>query len=163
MARYNFAFVRGTIVHAPFFNRVPDRQRDGEIAFLKFHVRAPRDATQPSVFPYDAVRVVSYGELAERAYPRLRAGSRVYVVGWLQYRVSKKVLELVADEISTEDVQSLASQDVLRQLQQAASLLAVDVSVVLESILRPQLDAILQGARPLVIEQAGGNGGENGS
>ncbi len=121
MAINNFTFVRGTLTQSPYFNRVPDRQSEGDTAFLRFYVRAFRDATQPSVFPYDSVRVVSYGALAERAYPQLQTGSQVHIVGWLQYRTKRKVLEVVADEIRTEEIQSIAGQDVLQQLQKALS------------------------------------------
>jgi single-stranded DNA-binding protein len=162
MARNNFTFVRGTLVQEPYFNRVPDGPKGGQIAFLRFHVRAFRDATQPSVFPYDSVRVVSYGALAERAYPLLRSGNRVHVVGWLQYRSQRRILEVVADEIRTEEIQSIADQDVLQQLQQAASMLSMDVSSIIESLLKPQLSAILQGNHPL-IEQLNGQGNGDGA
>ncbi len=163
MARNNFTFVRGALVQAPYFNRVPDRQSDGDIAFLRFHVRAFRDATQPNAFPYDSVRVVSYGALAERAFPLLQAGSQVHVVGWLQYRTRRRVLEVVADEIRTEEIQSITGRDVFQQLQEAAALLSVDTATILESILRPQLDAIFQGEHPLAKQSNGGNGNGDGA
>ncbi len=164
MARNNFTFVRGTLSNRPFFNRVPDADSctGGEIAFLRFFIQARRDTTQSSTFRYDSVRIVAYGEIAEKIFPRLVAGTQVHVVGWLQYRPQKRVLEIVADDIRIEEVQSIVGLDVLQQLQEAAALLSVDTATILESIVRPQLDAIFQGEHPLAKQSNGGNGNGDG-
>ncbi len=59
-------------------------------------------------------------------------------------------------------IQSIAGQDVLQQLQRVASMLSVDVSSIIESILKPQLDAILL-AEQLDGENGNGDGAGNGN
>jgi single-stranded DNA-binding protein len=152
MAKYNFVFLRGTLDKQPYFDRVPDRQRGRREPFLRFFVNVPRDATQPKVFPHDPIRVVSYGALAERMFPVLGAGSQVHVVGWLQYRSKRKVLEVVAEEIRAE-VQDVANEDILQQLQTLAEMWETSVSGALERLLVPQLQAVLgQNTRPQDLE-----------
>jgi single-stranded DNA-binding protein len=158
MARDNFVFLRGTLDQQPYFDRVPNKRRGGREPFLRFFVNVPRDTTQPQVFPHDPIRVVSYGALAERMFPVLGAGSRVHVIGWLQYRSNKKVLEVVADEIRAE-VQDVAGEDILKQLQTLAEMWATSVSDALERLLVPQLKAVLgQNTHPQDSGEGAGDG-----
>ena len=154
MAKNNSVFLRGTVARGGLhFDRVGGAKKGERVAFLKFLLRVPRGPTQPKTFPTDPIRVVSYGALAERMYPRLEAGSQVHVTGWLQYRASRKVLEVVANAIIAEgNAQSIASKDMLEQLQHLADQEGVSVSEVLEKLLTPQLEALEQDGSPLALE-----------
>jgi hypothetical protein len=103
MARNNFVYLRGYPIQPAYFDRVPDRERQTLTAFLKFHVRVPRDRSQPRAFPDDTIRVVAYGSLAEDSYPLLilEAKLPVNVTGWIQFRTfqGKPILEVVAEAI----------------------------------------------------------------
>ncbi len=152
MSSNNFVFLRGDVAQGLYFDRVPGAGGGNDrIPFLRFHVRVPRDSSQPNTFPHDPIRVVSYGLLAERMYPLLEAGSKVHVTGWLQYRAKRRVLEVVANEIQTESAH-IASKDMLEQLQQLAEQHQTSVSDVLEMLLTPQLEAVEQGGLSLVLE-----------
>ena len=103
MAKNNFVFLRGFLNQPAYFDRVPDRERQTLTSFLKFHVRVPRDRSQPDAFPDDRIRVVAYGRLAEDSYPLLVLDTNVpvNVTGWLQFRTfqGKPILEVVAEAI----------------------------------------------------------------
>lgn len=139
----------------PHFDIVA-RENKQPVSFLRFNVVVKRDEMQkPSKFPSDSIRIVAYGNLAERTFAALEPDADVEVYGWLQSRRIKHgtVLEVVAKEISTTG--QVLPQRLLKRLQGLAAQQELPVQELVSLLLESQIAATESGL--------GSNGGRASS
>ncbi len=127
----------------PYFDLVSPRDKTkSQVAFLRFNVLVKRDKTQDDAFPYDSIRVVSYGSLAERTYAILEQDAEIEVSGWLQSRKTRQgtILEVVALDISTTG--QILTGRIMKRLRAIATQQGVEVNELTRLLLEPQLVAL---------------------
>lgn len=99
----NTVVLKGNLTNEPFFDYLPGK--DGPVPFMRFVLAVERHPPRPRGVDY--IQVMAYGACATRSYAYLRAGSEIFVDGWLRIRDGKdergKAMlryEVVADELT---------------------------------------------------------------